>query len=84
LLVPSEVAPPDEVHALRHELIRRDSAVPTNAVAAALLDPLLQARTPGLTKAADPTIHRQIWTTPHEALLPEWRRELARLEMRTA
>ena len=77
-LVPSEVAPPNEVYALRHELVRRDPTAATDAMAA--IDPLLHACWPRLTNSADQSLHRQIWTTPNEALPPAWRRELARLE----
>ena len=82
LLVPSEVAPSNEVYALRHALIRRDRIVTADPATAAMVDPLLQRWLPGLTNKG-PSLHRQIWTTPSADLTSTWRRELARLEMRT-
>jgi membrane glycosyltransferase len=82
-LVPSELAPPNEVRALRQALIRHDCTRSTNPLAAAVIDPLLQRALPGLTNQGDPLRHCQIWTTPSADLRPAWREELARLEMRT-
>jgi len=82
-LAPSEVVPSNEVHALRHALIRRDRMSTAEPVAAVVADPRLQRWLPGLTNQDGPSLHRQIWTTPAAALPPAWRQALARLEMRT-
>jgi membrane glycosyltransferase len=81
-VVPSEVAPPNEVHALRQALILRDRIPLTNPVAAAVIDPLLQRWVPSLTNQGDAILHRHVWATPSTDLTPTWRQELACLEMR--
>ena len=81
-LLPSEVFPSAEVRALRHALNQEDR-IPTNdPLAAAVIDPLLQRWRPGLTNQGDPLLHRRVWSTPSADLIPAWREELARLEMR--
>ncbi len=81
-LVPSEVAPANEVHALRLALVRGNRALHPESSAAAVVDPLLQHLLPALTPNGS-ILHRQIWTTPVAELSPDWRRELARLELQT-
>ncbi|MGI8890715.1 MAG: glucans biosynthesis glucosyltransferase MdoH [Chthoniobacterales bacterium] len=80
-LVPSEVAPPNEVHALRHALIRRDLSAQAPAMPA-VLDPFLHRIGSGLTTSSDTLRHRQLWTTPAAHLPATWREEFARLERR--
>ncbi|CAN5537802.1 hypothetical protein BH20VER3_BH20VER3_17080 [soil metagenome] len=78
-LVPSEVAPSNEVYALRYALIGRERETQP----AAVVDPLLQRWIPGLTTSGA-LLHHQIWATPSAKLAPRWREELARLERRGA
>ena len=78
-LVPSEVVPSNEVHALRHALIQGERRPASDPATTAVIDPLLQRWLPNLTTTQNPQLHRQIWATPGAALPPSFRNALAGL-----
>ncbi len=81
-LVPSEVAPPHEVRALRQAAAGNRFRT-SDPAAAALIDPVIHHLLPGLVPDHGTDLHQQLWSTPAADLDPAWQRELARLELRT-
>ena len=81
-LVPSEVAPPSEVRALRRAVAGGFPG--KNPKVELVIDPLLYRSLPNLSTESSTSLHRRFWTTPRADLEPTWCRELARLEMRVS
>ncbi len=81
-LVPSEVTPANEIHALRYATVASRSRT-ANPVAAAVVDPVIHRLLRDLVPDDHAGLHQHIWSTPAAELDPAWQQELARLDMRT-
>ena len=81
-LVPSEVTPANEIHALRYATATNRFRT-SDPAAAAIVDPVIHRLLPDLVPDDHADLHHQIWSTPAAELDPAWQQELARLDMRT-